>query len=276
MDKDSEQMQIQTREYGTSGSYVVLLHGGPGAPGYMVPVARELVASFRILEPFQRGSGKERLTVARHIADLHKLIKSHCGKEHPAIAGHSWGAMLALAYAAEHPDSVASIVLIGCGTFDEAARARMQAIRKERMDEKLLYRIEHLAEEFPDPDQRLAVLGQIFRKIDSYDLLAADDDLQRCDAVAHEETWQDMMRLQEEGVYPAAFSKISVPVIMMHGDFDPHPGLLIRASLKAYLPGLEYCQFKHCGHYPWLERQAHQQFYAILRKWLAYSLMDGR
>ena len=53
---------------------LLLLHGGPGAPGYMAPVARELSDAFRIIEPLQRGSGEEPLTVARHIADLHDLI----------------------------------------------------------------------------------------------------------------------------------------------------------------------------------------------------------
>ena len=48
---------MRIREYGSAGPMVVLLHGGPGAPGYMAPVARELADSFRVLEPLQRGSG---------------------------------------------------------------------------------------------------------------------------------------------------------------------------------------------------------------------------
>jgi pimeloyl-ACP methyl ester carboxylesterase len=32
--------QTRTRAYGAAGRPVVLLHGGPGAPGYMAPVAR--------------------------------------------------------------------------------------------------------------------------------------------------------------------------------------------------------------------------------------------
>src|SRR5882672_2712922 len=123
---------LHVREYGNSGPRVVLLHGGPGAPGYMAPVARELADSFRVLEPFQRGSGGEPLSVARHVADLRELI-SLKGGERPLIVGHSWGAMLALAHAAAHPDAAGANVLIGCGTFDQTARVRMAAIREERM-----------------------------------------------------------------------------------------------------------------------------------------------
>jgi pimeloyl-ACP methyl ester carboxylesterase len=95
---------MQIRMYGVSGPVVVVLHGGPGAIGYMAPVGRGLADSFRVLEPFQRGSRGEPLTVAQHISDLHGVVKSQCGPERPAIVDSSWGAMLALAYAAAHPD----------------------------------------------------------------------------------------------------------------------------------------------------------------------------
>ena len=36
-----------------------------------------------------------------------------------------------------------------------------------------------------------------------------------------------MLRLQTEGIYPASFAAIKVPVLMVHGTFDPHPGRLI-------------------------------------------------
>jgi hypothetical protein len=51
------------------------------------------------------------------------------------------------------------------------------------------------------------------------------------DARGHAESWNDMLRLQADGIYPAAFAAIKTPVLMLHGDFDPHPGPLIRASL---------------------------------------------
>ena len=127
---------MRIREHGTSGPWVVVLHGGPGAPGYMAPVARELADSYRVLEPLQRGSGGEPLTVARHVADLDELV-SRLGGARPALVGHSWGAMLALAYAAAHPGRAISLVLIGCSTFDPVARECLRAIREERMDDVL-------------------------------------------------------------------------------------------------------------------------------------------
>lgn len=82
---------IRIREYGTSGPRVVVLHGGPGAPGYMAPVARGLAESFQVLEPLQRGRSGRPLTVARHVADLRELIESCGGGARPALVGHSLG-----------------------------------------------------------------------------------------------------------------------------------------------------------------------------------------
>jgi pimeloyl-ACP methyl ester carboxylesterase len=155
--------------------------------------------------------------------------------------------MLALAYAAAHPDSLRCVVLIGCGTFGPAARDRLEATRKERMDEHLASRMERLEEEYSNPDQRL---------------------LERYDARAHKETWQDMLRLQAEGVYPSAFVTIRSRAIMMHGVVDPHPGRMIYASLVPYLPHLEYRAWEQCGHYPWLEKAVRDEFHAALKAWL--------
>jgi pimeloyl-ACP methyl ester carboxylesterase len=164
------------------------------------------------------------------------------------------------------------MVLIGCGTFDTHARGQMTAILRDRMSEELRRRMDHLEEEFPEPNKRLRALGELTLPLYSYDpdIAEFEPESDASDARAkNDETWQDMVRLQNEGVYPAAFAAIETPVLMLHGAADPHPGRLIRASLEPYLPQLEYCELERCGHYPWLERQARDQFFSVLRDWLA-------
>lgn len=267
---------MRINKYGKSGPLVIVLHGGPAAAGNAAPIARGLADQFRVLEPWQRGSGEEPLTVARHVADLHELIESHSAGLRPALVGESWGAMLALAYAAAHPDSVGSLVLIGCGTFDPVARAELRATLDRRKSGDLRERIERLAEEFPDPEQRLRELYRVTESLYSYDPVETDEENEAgpFDMSAHKETWEDMVRLQSEGVYPAAFSKISVPVIMLHGSYDPHPGNMIRSSLEPYIAQLEYHEFERCGHSPWLERAVRGDFFAVLRSWLSRHADD--
>ncbi len=245
-----------------------VLHGGPGAPGHMAPVARGLSDVFQVLEPWQRGSGGEPLSVARHVEDLHELVVSLCQGTRPGLVGSSWGAMLALAYAAAHPETAGPLVLIGCGTFDPAAREQLHATVRARTDAGTRSQLARLPQDYPDRDERLKVLGDLLLPIYSYDLITRDTGTEAADARAHEETWADMLRLQAAGVYPAAFDSIVAPVIMLHGAADPHPGHMIRATLGGHLPQLEYREWQRCGHYPWLERFARREFFTVLRDWL--------
>ncbi len=206
---------------------VIVLHGGPGAPGDAAGLARGLEDGFRVWEPYQRRSGGEPLSVAIHVEDLRQLILSL--GERPALVGHSWGAMLALVFAARYPELASALVLVGCGTFDEASRA--------------VFRARWEPAPFP-----------------------AD-----FDARGYQETWDDMLRLQREAVYPAAFAAIRAPVLMLHGADDPHPGRMILGSLKPHLPQVEYKEWARCGHYPWREKAVCGEFFATLRGWLLKS-----
>src|SRR5215475_980248 len=132
---------LLTRTYGSSGPPVIVLHGGPGAAGHMAPVARGLADLYRVVEPFQRGSSSVRLTVERHVADLHEVISICAEGCRPALLGSSWGAMLALAYAAAHPSSTGPLILVGCGTFDPAARAELQRTIAIRMNDEISGRL---------------------------------------------------------------------------------------------------------------------------------------
>jgi len=117
------------------------------------------------------------------------------------------------------------------------------------------------------------MMGKMFQRLYAYDMLPAGEiaifDAAECDAKAHTQTWDDMVRQQEQGVYPATFEKITLPAIMLHGDYDVHPGDMIYAGLKKHIPQLEYEHWEKCGHDPWLERYAREDFFKVLRKWLA-------
>jgi len=232
----------------------------------MAPVARGLADLYRVIEPFQRASGSERLTVARHVADLHEVIAVCAQGCRPALLGASWGAMLALAYAAAHADSTGPLVLVGCGTFDPATRAAMERTIAQRMNDDVRARLRR-ADEL-DPDARLKASVAATALIYSYEPMTFPHEDDEVDARAQAETWDDMLRLQTDGVYPAAFAAIKVPALMVHGTFDPHPGRLTMQTLRPYLPQLEYRELERCGHYPWLERAASDAFFTLVREWL--------
>ena len=249
---------------------MIVVHGGPGACGSMAPVARALADSFRVLEPFQSGTSA---TVADHVADLHEVVESYSHNAAPALVGHSWGAMLALAYAAANPRSAGPIVLICSGTFDLAAREQFRINLSERKKDAGARRRFELALQIADPNQRFHELGKQTLELYSYDLATTDQEIDESEPGTSSETWDDMVRLQNEGVYPSSFAAIKSPVLMLHGAQDPHPGEMIRASLAPYIPQLEYREWERCGHYPWLEKSTHSEFFSVLRNWLADRLI---
>lgn len=101
------------------GVPVVLLHGGPGSGA--TARQREIfdAARWRIVQFDQRGSGRSTpLGGIEHnhtdalIADI-EMLRTTLGIERWLVCGGSWGASLALAYAARHRDRVAGLLLRG-------------------------------------------------------------------------------------------------------------------------------------------------------------------
>jgi len=262
---------LQVRRWGSHGPLVALLHGGPGAAGDLADLARALAPKFRVLEPLQRRRGEVPLTVAQHVADLAAVLP---GPVH--VVGHSWGAMLGLSFAAAHPELVTSLCLVGCGTYDTAARAVLRRTTESRMTDahrRALAELEQRLGAEREPaahDALMARVGRVFGSIYGVDLLPRDpaDEPLWVDAGGDSETWPDVLRLQAEGIEPAAFAAIRAPVRMLHGDDDPHPGPLIRDLLRRYVPSLTYVGFPRCGHDPWRERHAREPFLRALEEWL--------
>jgi pimeloyl-ACP methyl ester carboxylesterase len=180
--------------------------------------------------------------------------------------------MLALAYAAAHPDRSGPLVLVGCGTFDAVSRAQMQETRRQRQTPAYHRQVARITAEVHDAAERLRLIHEAGAFIDNYDPLpsSADPDatIPPFDLQAHLDTWNDMLKMQQTGIYPAAFAAITAPVIMLHGAYDPHPGTAIYDSLKPIIPQLEYHAWEQCGHSPWAERMVRDDFFAVLKAWL--------
>jgi proline iminopeptidase len=101
------------------GPPLLFLHGGPGSGSS--PRHRQLfdLRHFRVVLFDQRGWGRSQprgsvqaKTSAQLVADIEQL-RQHLGIERWLVVGGSWGAGLALAYAAAHPAACAGLVLRG-------------------------------------------------------------------------------------------------------------------------------------------------------------------
>ena len=97
------------RYYGSAPYQVAVVHGGPGAPGSVAAIARELSKKRSILEPIQTKTNLE-----GQIIELRDIIEEF-GDMPITLIGHSWGAWLVVFVAARYPQLVKKLILVSSG-----------------------------------------------------------------------------------------------------------------------------------------------------------------
>lgn len=116
---------------GTTGPLVVFLPGLGGTTEYWRPLADSVASGARVLlvDPLGFGASAKpggRYSMARHVAALDATLR---GGPAAILVGHSFGARLAIAYAARHPARVRALVLYGLAYYGDpiATRAFFQS-----------------------------------------------------------------------------------------------------------------------------------------------------
>lgn len=243
-----------------AGPPVVLLHGGPGAShDYLRPQMDALAGDVasrpcrRLVYYDQRGSGRSPLapgrppgTASDHVADLDRL-RAHLGEGRLRLVGYSWGGLLALLYALEHPRSVERLALIS----PAPARARERAVAQTRLEAaQRRPEVDALKRSLPAPlDRRarfaLAVAGYFAdprRALELTPFLVKQ--------AAEQAVWRS---LGDYDLRPG-LSTLELPALIVHGALDPIP--LESSRLTAQALGAELVELEHCGHVPYVEAPA--------------------
>jgi pimeloyl-ACP methyl ester carboxylesterase len=252
------------RTYGRSPFGIAVIHGGPGAPGEMAPVARELAADWGVLEPLQTAASLE-----GQIEELQTILTSH-GDMPLTLIGFSWGAWLSYIVAATYPTLVKKLVLVGSGSYEEQYTTTMQETRLRRLSAMERTEVQSLKERLEHPqttDKRVAFkrLGALLNKADAYDpmpyaseIIAYQDDVFQC-------VWQKAAKWRRTGKLLELGKQIICPVVAIHGAYDSHPAEGVQKPLSAMVDNFRFILLQHCGHMPWIERQAREEFYSILK-----------
>ena len=81
---------INVRYYGKEPFQVAVIHGGPGAPGSVAAIARELSMNYGVLEPIQTKTSLE-----GQVLELYGVLKAF-GDLPVTLIGHSWGSMVSI------------------------------------------------------------------------------------------------------------------------------------------------------------------------------------
>jgi len=248
-----------------SGPPVILLSGGPGFDvDYMLPVGDFLPSSYQRVFLEQRGTGRSRVALTSETMTIHNVVEDleglrvHLKQERLFLVGHSWGGMLAMAYAAAHPDRIDRMILIGPGGptlefvtwFPDNIRMRL---RPEDLEAERSW--EEAEKRGVDADKatlegiRAITPGYFF---DREKGLAFAQQLR--DGAVHVKVnqllFEDMARHYDSR---PGLQKLDRPVLIVQGHQDPVGDKTaedIHASIKTSV--LTYLQ--KCGHFPWLEQ----------------------
>lgn len=211
------------RKYGNPPFKTVVIHGGPGAPGEMAPVARELSKVCGILEPFQTKA-----TLEEQVQELKSVIEANT-KESVILIGHSWGAMLGFIVTARYPSIVKKLILIGSGPFDYKYVPAIMQNRLNRLDEKERMELESLIKILENPSSKknsamMARLGALVSKTDSYNPIPHVSEVLECQPEIFQRVWSEAAALRKRGGFIDLAKSILCPVVAFHGDYDPtHP-----------------------------------------------------
>lgn len=259
---------MNVRRYGSGPYTVAVIHGGPGAPGTVAAIARELSKEYGVLEPIQTKASLE-----EQVNELYDVIKNK-GELPITLIGHSWGAWLAFIVAAAYPFLVKKLVLVSSGPFEDQYVKELEENRLSRLstEEKEEFNdlIAHLNNLHPQKkDEHLARIGQLVSKSDHYQAIhipTDEQDIIQVDGDIFQSVWAEASTLRKTGSLLALGRKIKCPVYAIHGNDDPHPAKGVSVPLKKVLTNFQFYLLAKCGHTPWKEQYAKDAFYQIVRE----------
>jgi pimeloyl-ACP methyl ester carboxylesterase len=253
------------RTYGTAPYIIAVIHGGPGAPGEMAPVAERLSATIGVLEPFQTATSLE-----GQIEELRAILEKN-GNPPLILIGFSWGAWLTYIFAAKYSLYIKKIILISCGPFEEKDAASIIETRLNRLNTEEKKEISSLQETLnghtlANKNTIFARFGELMFKADSYDPLPYKNNVKQINYQLYQRVWREATELRRSGKLLRFGKNIHCPVVAIHGKYDSHPAYAVRDTLSTVCKNFRFILLKKCGHYPWMETFAQEKFYDILIK----------
>ncbi len=106
------------------GDPVLMVHGNPTWSFYYRDLISELSSSHRVIAPDHIGCGRSDkpnnrqydYTLSTRVADLGTLVESLDLRDIMLVV-HDWGGMIGMAWATQHPDRIARLVILNTAAF---------------------------------------------------------------------------------------------------------------------------------------------------------------
>jgi pimeloyl-ACP methyl ester carboxylesterase len=256
---------MNLRAYGVAPFRIAVIHGGPGAAGEMAPVARRLADKHGVLEPLQTE-----LSVQGQVEELRNVLLSQASVP-IVLVGFSWGAWLSILLASESPELVRKIVLVSSAVFTEASVKGLSDRRLSRLRDEERAEFQAAVGGLNDPEIRnkdalLSWWGRLTSRADACDLI---DDVEEADPITvsaeiFQRVWREAAEMRRTGALLHYAQSVTCPVVALHGDSDPNLAAGVFEPLSSSLADFCCVLLANCGHTPWKQRHAREQFYEVL------------
>ncbi len=247
------------------GTAIVLCHGGPGGYDDLGPVADMIDDLCQVHRYDQRGSGRSErrgpYDVATFVDDLEELRKRWRVRKW-VVAGHSWGAALALVYAARYPSKTRALVYISGTGIDPRWRTEYRRARLTRLMPEARSRFEELSRmrASATASERALIARErqaILAPTNYHDADAAPEPDEDHDRLVNNEVNallnDDHERIVLNPRFLTRVAQLPMPTLVAHGASDPRPAWSAESLARTVAKG-EFISLPDVGHYPWLEK----------------------
>ena len=207
-----------THELGHGDERLVFLPGLANTTRYwesrVAPLAQD--RQLLLVDPLGFGRSPKPWTtysVRRHVMELHRVLES---RGPVTLVGHSFGAILAIAYAGLYPDNVRGLVLIGLPVFHDEEEAR-RCVRARPAPERWVLTNIVLA------SLACVLTRRLFRHVLPGFTVDSPPEVME-DLMLH--TWRSSTSTLWEGIYrfnvlgAAAALPQDLPCLVLHGELD--------------------------------------------------------
>jgi proline iminopeptidase len=264
---------LYVREIGR-GQPLIVLHGGPDFDhGYLLPDLDRLADAFRLIYYDQRGRGRsgddvqpEEVTLKSDVDDL-DAVRRHFQLESAPLLGHSWGTVLALEYALQHPTRVSHLILMNPApaSADDLQLSRKAYVQKLGADmDRQREIVASAAYKEGDPEAVAARYRLHFKpaleRPEDYERLMATmkagfisqgkKGIVKARAV-EDRLMRDTWQVEGYDLLPK-LKTLSMPTLVISGDHDFFPGEIAGHIARA-IPNARLVTIRDCGHFAYLE-----------------------
>jgi proline iminopeptidase len=248
---------------------LLVLHGGPGFDhASLRPYFDRFADTHQVIYLDHRGNGRsggatETWTLAQWGDDIHGFCQA-LGIERPAVLGQSFGGMVAMSYAARHPDGPSRLIL-------SSTAGRMQLAATYAAMERLGgAEARRVAEAFWGAPSEAGADAYISVCMPLYNPGPPRDGSDRGRAILRTEVMFHFIEgEQREMDLLTGLAAVRCPTLVLAGGVDPITPVACAKAISDALPaGLaELVVFEDAGHGAYRDQPEHAE--AVLRRFLA-------